>query len=515
MIAIQSRWAGGTGLLLMFAWAVSAWARPDAIDQAALDAYAKSLRPSGPSASTARAASPAAVIDIFGPGAVLTVGNVQMKVTNAGLLGNPFIQFSSDPSAQWPGASGVEYLQFLLLAVGGVNPSATDPAAVRRVSLLPEWRPMSASPEDRMYRAYDGIIGGNRLVNDDGDTDPITLGPRIDEDFLDGHDNDGDGRIDEDYAALGQLMWSCVMRDDTPASLSVVQNEKHVPLSLELRQLAWAYSVPGFQDFNVIDLEVFNRSGHMLDSLFFGFRVDIDSGPLTSSSYFNDDQDLPYFPSGEFKIPVSSDDPRYQATLNDKGEMVPSCAERTIKVNGFSIVDNDGDEGRTPGVASFLLFGHTTDPLGLRAPKRVGFRAFRSHIAGTPYASNGNPSIDQQRFEFMSSNQNVNESGMIVGEGGDQSGDYQCWASIGPFLRVPDGGSIQATIGFAVSPGSFRQLVNYRADYQRYQDGQMELSSLFERYPALENAFTAQIAYEGVYETPRAGFEDQVPDCHG
>ena len=515
MTAIQTRWAGGVGLLLMLAWASTAWAKPDPTEQAQFDAFAKSLRAAGPGATTARAASPAAAYDIFGPGAVLTVGNINMKVTNAGVLGNPFIQFSSDPSAQWPGASGVEYLQFLLLAVGGVNPTATDPAGVRRVSIFPEWRPPSPAPEDRMYRAYDGIIGGNRMTNDDGDVDPVTLGPRIDEDFLDGHDNDGDGRVDEDYAALGQLMWSCLMRDDVPASFSVPGNEVHVPLALEIHQLAWAYSVPGFQDFNVAELTVFNRSGHMIDSLYFGFRVDIDSGPLTSSSYFNDDQDLPYFPSGEFKIPVSTDDPRYQATINTQGQMVPTCDERTIKVNGFSVVDNDGDEGRTPGVASFLLFGHTTDPLGLRAPKGVGYRAFRSHIAGTPYASNGNPGIDQQRFEFMSSHQNVNEDGMITAEAGDQSGDYQCWASVGPFLRVPDGGSFQATIGFAVNPGGFRQLVNYRGDYQRYQDGLMDMSSLFERYPALANAFTAQVAYEGVYETPRAGFEDQVPDCHG
>jgi hypothetical protein len=31
----------------------------------------------------------------------------------------------------------------------------------------------------------------------------------------------------------------------------------------------------------------------------------------------------------------------------------------------------------------------------------------------------------------------------------------------------------------------------------------------------LENAFTAQVAYEGVYELPRPGFTDKVPDCHG
>ena len=59
-----------------------------------------------------------------------------------------------------------------------------------------------------MYRAYDGIINGARLVNDDADFNPFTGEPNIDEDFLDGHDNDGDGRIDEDFAALGTARYT-------------------------------------------------------------------------------------------------------------------------------------------------------------------------------------------------------------------------------------------------------------------------------------------------------------------
>ena len=152
-----------------------------------------------------------------------------------------------------------------------------------------------------MYRAYDGIIGGQRLTNDDDDKDPLTGNPKIDEDFLDGRDNDLDGRIDEDYAALGQQMYSCLIRDDTQAALSTVFNEPHVPLVSEVRQLAWAYSVPGFTNFNPIEWTIFNRSGHTLDSMYFGFRVDIDSGPASSSTYFNDDQDVPRFPSGVFE----------------------------------------------------------------------------------------------------------------------------------------------------------------------------------------------------------------------
>ena len=38
----------------------------------------------------------------------------------------------SDPSGQWPGSSGIEYLNYIALSVGAVNPNATDPNAIRR-----------------------------------------------------------------------------------------------------------------------------------------------------------------------------------------------------------------------------------------------------------------------------------------------------------------------------------------------------------------------------------------------
>src|SRR5262249_13190454 len=107
------------------------------------------------------------------------------------------------------------------------------------------------------------------------------------------------------------------------------------------------------------------------------------------------------------------------------------------------------------------------------------------------------------------------ETGFITQEPGDQPADYTAWSAVGPFLNVPDGGMITCSIGFAVQRGQYPVLQNYRLDYANYQSGRMSLSDMFERYPALENAFTAQVAYEGVYELPRPGFTDQVPNCHG
>jgi plastocyanin len=478
---------------------------------------------------------PLAQEDIFGPGSVLSVGNIQMKVINNATIGNPFTNTSSDPSGQWPGASGVEYLNAIVLAVGAVNPTATDPVSIRRVSYFREWRPPTLDPEDKIYRAYDGIVNGTRFVNDDGDNDPFTGDPKIDEDFLDGRDNDGDGRIDEDYGAVGQQMYSFVMRDDTREAVNTTFNEKHVPLGLECRVRSWAYSIAGFQDFNVIEYQIRNVSGHSLDSLTIGWLIDMDAGPVQSSNYFLDDFDLPQYPHGEFTIKVGPNtgdlpDPNRRqfphATTLDGVVSKDSalCPRVTLRINGFSTTDDNGDEGKTKGIGSFLLIDHTTDPTGVLAPSRVGFRAFRSFTAGSPYQQGGNPRVDQERFEFMTGTDNIQQDpnspdfGFITLNTGETKGDYVQWCSIGPWVSVANGQTVSATIAFAVKEGSFQKAGKYSQDYQRYFLNRFDpaatygVGNLMTDYPSLANAITAQIAFEGIHEV-REGFPKT--DFHG
>ena len=494
---------------------------PDGLTRADIESILSQARPSFGNGRTA----PAALPDVDGPGAVLTVGNVFMKVTNWGHLGNLFTNRSNDPAGQWPGASAVSYLSSIRLNVGAVNPTATDPTAVRRVSYLLEWRPATLNQEDRIYRAYDGIINGTRFVNDDGDRRANQWGEIqevIDEDFLDGHDNDGDGRIDEDHAALGQQLYSLVMRDDTPQAVNTVFNEKHVPLGLECRQKSWAYSIAGFQDFNVTEYEIVNRSGHMLDSLTIGWLVDIDAGPEQQSNFFLDDFDMPRYPSGEFVFNVGSgigdlpDPERRQhphAAIQNIQADSALCPRVTLRINGFSVADDNGDEGMTPGVGTFLLINHTTDPLGITGPRDVRFHAFRSFTAGTPYQQGGNPIIDQQRFEFLTGTENIDpETGLVTLEQGDTRGDYIQWVSIGPWRNVADGQSIFATIAFAVKEGNSLMRENYDRDYARYVLGTLDGGQLLATYPSLANALSAQVAFEGINEA-REGFE--VTDFHG
>ena len=462
-------------------------------------------------------ARPADIPDVIGPGAVTRVGNISMKVTNFGHCGNFYTNLSSDPAGQWPGASGIEYLSTIRLAVAGVNPQATDPAAIRRVSYLFEWRPPTLDREDRIYKSYDGITNGTRYVNDDRDFDRFGV-PRIDEDFLDGRDNDGDGKIDEDFAAVGQEEFTCLMRDDTREALNATFNEKHVPLGVEVRQAVWSYSIPGYSDFDVLEYTVFNRSGHTLDSLCIGWLVDMDAGPSALSTFFRDDFDLPGYPSGQFTQITAPNDKRLQdstmrgnSPTNPRGISADSalCPRFTLRISGFSIADDDGDEGQTPGVPSILLINHTIDPLGISAPSRVQFAAFRSFVAQTPYAQGGNPIVDQQRFEFMvgtKPNHIDDKTGFIDAPRGDQKGDYVEWSSVGPFRNITDGASVQATIAFAIRQGDLKTAIGYKADYERYQLGGITWSTMRERYPALENALAIQIAYEGIWVNRTADF---------
>src|SRR6185436_13325288 len=182
-----------------------------------------------------------------------------------------------------------------------------------------------------------------------------------------------------------------------------------------------------------------------------------------------DDLDVPQFPSGQFvyKLPDVNDaqEPRLQKehdpSISSQPLHTALCTQLDIRINGFSIADDNGDEGKTKGIPSFLLIDHTIDPLGVNGPVRVGFRAFRSYGGGEPYIQGGPPRIDQQRFEFMSGRaggdvsadpyENVDpNTGFINHPGGDQKGDFAAWASAGPWRHLQPNASISVTMGYAV-----------------------------------------------------------------
>jgi hypothetical protein len=494
--------AAALGVTMLFALAGPAAARVDFDGKAVPDSGsgANGLNPVGGGSLVGKGQIHIdAVPDINGPGHVSTVGNVWMKTTNIGVMGNPFTANSSDPSAQWPGPSGVEHLFFFGLYVAAKNPSALDPANLRRVSSNTEWRPPTLNPEDRIYQAFDGQVNGVRDFDDDQDG-------KVDEEFLNGKDDDGDGKIDEDYAAISQEMFTCEMRDDTDQAVNANFAEKHVPFGLLVRQSTYAFSVPGANDFTAVNYDIFNQSGHELDSVFVGFQVDQDVGPTSLDRYFADDLAEPRVPQGDFPEHLDTSDPRFAPD---------TCTVDTLHVRGFSVTDDDGDAGKTKSASSFLLLGCTTDPTGVKGPRRVGFRMYRFYTPGAPFVQGGFPSVDIERFQALAFGlANVlapvgidPATGLISEDRPDEStkNDYFALCSVGPYLNWQPNEKISVQVALAVQLCDYTKPANDPADPSQPNPG---------RYSAMiDNAMEAQITFRGKYLPPAAGVA--TPDQRG
>jgi hypothetical protein len=223
---------------------------------------------------------------------VLNIGELQVNITNHGLIGSQFSIVSSmsdAPSGQWPSGSGIEYLFAAGLWCGGIQ---NGEKRVSTGQFEREIRPREG-PEQTIYEARFGrrerpTAGvrreGARSFEVDADDDGDGL---IDEDLLNGLDDDGDGLVDEDFAMMGNQMFSCTMYDNT--LLSQEEYPDHVPMNLEIVQTAYAWEMNGVDDFVVIAYDVTNIGSATIEDFRLGLLVDCDIGPrLLAESAFDD-----------------------------------------------------------------------------------------------------------------------------------------------------------------------------------------------------------------------------------
>jgi hypothetical protein len=373
------------------------------------------------------------IYEIRGEGFVHNVGNLWVNITNLGVIGNPWKNLSTDPSAQYPPGSGIEYLFGAGLWVGakiGADPTPHVSTALYNT----EFRP-SVLPVDTIYESYEGYPNSTRFVNDDGDFDYLGR-PLIDEEVQDGKDNDGDGSIDEDFAAVSQQMFTCVYRDDTGEALNTYA--EHVPLGLEVVQKSFAWGVPGSDNFVGLEFTIRNAGRHVLRDVYLGFLCDSDAGPEDQESYWRDDR------AGL----VTAD-----STI---GGTSSSCPEKLRLMIGQTH-DADGDGGRTLGWFGVMFLGHTTDPLGVKAPPKVGMTSFRFVSGGAAYERCGDPNNDYQRYDLLSSNQIGCRPGQLSAT---QDADYRIFFGTGPFKELDTGDVLVLQVAFVIGNGKKGMIQN-------------------------------------------------------
>jgi len=363
---------------------------------------------------------------------VHNVGELWLHVTNWGLFGSypgAGFPFSNAPSAEWPADSGVNYLYGAGLWVGAVKSGVP---AVSTAMYDMEFRPTD-DPVDIIYRSAVGALGGNRLPSPFADDDRDGT---IDEDWLNGRDDDMDGLVDEDFAAISDQMFSCWYTDDQPG---IEQSyPQHNPMHLQVRQESYQWADDRFDDCVAIHFIITNIGTDLLEDVYLGFFVDADAGPIGTGEYWEDD------------------------AVRFVDQTVVCTDLGPVDISMAYSYDADGDGGQTPGYLGVLLLDHTTDPLGINAPKEARIVTFANFSGSQPFEEGGDPTNDFERYELLSQ-ETIDRDATVPR-------DYRMLIGVGPFEHLNPGESLTFTLAFVMGDG-LDGLIQNAANMKALYDG--------------------------------------------
>ncbi len=243
-----------------------------------------------------------------------------------------------------------------------------------------------------------------------------------DEDWLNGVDDDGDGKIDEDFGAIGKQMFTCWFTDDEPNATQIYP--EHTPLHLFVRQESYQWEEEQFYDFVGIEYKIQNYGTDIIEDVFVGFFADGDAGPRDREQYWTDDctglwEGIRCAQRGENQVPV--------------------------RMSVAYFYDKDGDEGRTTGYLGIIFLGHDIDPLGDNAPQRVGITSYQNFSGDQPYENGGDPTNDYQRYELMSRASKDRNA--------EVPRDYRMLMATGPFRELLPDSVMTLQVAFVAGNG--------------------------------------------------------------
>jgi hypothetical protein len=354
---------------------------------------------------------------------VMNAGNLQVNVTNWGLIGSRFssnAEYADAPSAQWPAGSGDEYLWAAGLWIGARRLGLESVSTGQMESELRPHRDLEETiyeaQEGRVLRPHrDPQVHGRRApepgADDDGDG-------RIDEEILNGHDDDGDGLIDEDFGQIGTQMMVCTMYDNTPLAQEMYPD--HEPLDVQIVQSTYAWEGTQLHDFVVFDYVIRNIGTSDLQGLYLGIYADCDIGRRGQESIEQDDM------VGYYGGTVRASDGSFHRI--SVGYMYDGAAEDPV----------DGTFG--------VLF--------LPGGSLGGAQTFRHFAANQPFAAGGEPTNDAERYTLMS------EPAIDPNSVPGQENDYRFLMSAGPLAMLRSGGSVRFQVALVAGEGLDDLLAN-------------------------------------------------------
>jgi len=352
---------------------------------------------------------------------VMNVGEVQINITNWGLIGSAFSTASTygiAPSCQWPAGSGNEYLWASGLWVGGIVLGEQLVTTGGRTS---EWGPLDEI-EETIYEAIDTklvrppneLASGRRAPMPDSDDDGDG---EIDEEILNGHDDDEDGLIDEDFAQIGNQMFVLTNYDNTRRGMEM--NPNHKPMNLQVVQSTYQWENDQVDDFVGFEYQITNIGVTDIEGVYIGFFSDSDIMPRSGGD------------AGDDKAGMYSG--------------IVRASDGTFQFVEVGYMFDDAESNPLPGYFGIIFLGHDVDPSGMRAPTRVGLRTFQAYAGSQPYESGGDPLNDAERYESMSNEENDGVS--------PRPDDFRFLVSAGPFEILEPDQTLNFQVGMVVGPG--------------------------------------------------------------
>jgi len=350
---------------------------------------------------------------------VMNASELQVNITNWGLIGSHFSSatpYSDQPSAQWPAGSGNEYLYAAGLWVGGV---VLGERLVSTGQPQTEIRARGEIPEDTIYEAIGGklvrppgnvLASGRRFPepepNDDGDLDPSGR-ERVDEETLNGYDDDGDGLVDEDFGQIGNQMMVTTMYDNT--RLAAERYPDHTPLNVQVVQASYAWENDQVDDMIGLEYTITNIGVTSISNVYIGFYADSDIGPRGGPETSRDDM------AGSFSGAIRASDGSWVAV--NVGYMYDAA-----------------EQNRLDGYFGIALLGKQ-------------LRSFQSFSGQRSFDQGGDPTNDAERYELLSRAERDPDT-----QPGRED-DFRFILSTGPFEELETGRSLTLQVALAVGDG--------------------------------------------------------------
>jgi hypothetical protein len=384
------------------------------------------------------------------------VGLLEIMVTNVGVIGNP--GFVDSFGAGWRGGEYLFAGSLWFGAIASDNLSYVSTGAYEN-ELLP-----GLGPLDTIYPSFEGVTGGDRagFSASGGDDDQDGL---IDEDPQNGRDDDGDGHIDEDFEAISQQMYSCQYWDYTEEAQA--RYPEHRPLYVHITQRSFAWSTQGANEFVGFEYDLRNDGFESLRDIYIGYFVDSDAGRKEAPSYWNDD-------GGELRsVDTTYTDPQVAYSCTNKDGTTSNCSEQNLHIDIAFMHDTPGSEpggnaaddmgAGADGYFGGMFLGHTTDPLGERAPTRVQIHTCH-FFSGSGTYPDGDPRNDYERYDLLS-------RGTKPRRPTSQPSDYRYCFSAGRFSELLPGERLKFQVAFVIG-NEWRGLLHNAITAQRIYNGQ-------------------------------------------